>query len=246
MTNDFQAPKKLQRQDLASAEVVAQVDRKWIVCVMDRLLLLIDQHAADERIQLETMLDQPSEPRFLQPPLMLPSLTDHEVTLAMTYRLVLQHWGIHVDIKQGRRRTSLGRSPHFSSSSSSPHFLQQPSTLVVTRLPHLIMDRCILDPSLLTQLLRHYLHALDAHTISTSTCPPGMMDMLKSKACRGAIMFNDPLTMDQCTHLIKSLAKCRFPFQCAHGRPSVVPLMNLGTRQHHRKSRPIRWDAFVE
>lgn len=41
-------------------------------------------------------------------------------------------------------------------------------------------------------------------------------------------MFNDPLTTGECRQLVQRLAECAFPFQCAHGRPSMVPLVDLG------------------
>lgn len=41
-------------------------------------------------------------------------------------------------------------------------------------------------------------------------------------------MFNDPLTLDECLHLLDKLTRCAFPFQCAHGRPSMVPIVDLG------------------
>lgn len=41
-------------------------------------------------------------------------------------------------------------------------------------------------------------------------------------------MFNDPLTLDQCQELLERLSKCAFPFQCAHGRPSMIPVADLG------------------
>ena len=62
-----------------------------------------------------------------------------------------------------------------------------------------------------------------------SDCPKGVLEMLNSRACRSAIMFNDWLSLDQCRDLVRSLARCSFPFQCAHGRPSMVPLVDLGT-----------------
>lgn len=34
----------------------------------------------------------------------------------------------------------------------------------------------------------------------------------------GAIMFNDPLSIEQCERLVKQLSTTVFPFQCAHGR----------------------------
>lgn len=49
-------------------------------------------------------------------------------------------------------------------------------------------------------------------------CPRELLDLVNSKACRGAIMFNDSLTMDQCRRLVEQLAETAFPFQCAHGR----------------------------
>lgn len=41
-------------------------------------------------------------------------------------------------------------------------------------------------------------------------------------------MFNDYLSKAQCQDLVLRLADCVFPFQCAHGRPSMVPLVDLG------------------
>lgn len=40
-------------------------------------------------------------------------------------------------------------------------------------------------------------------------------------------MFNDELSIEQCKTLISRLAECAFPFQCAHGRPSMIPLLDL-------------------
>lgn len=40
--------------------------------------------------------------------------------------------------------------------------------------------------------------------------------------------FGDLLSRSECVELIRKLATCAFPFCCAHGRPSVVPLCVLG------------------
>ena len=40
-------------------------------------------------------------------------------------------------------------------------------------------------------------------------------------------MFNDVLSTDECSTLIQRLAESVFPFQCAHGRPSMVPLVDV-------------------
>lgn len=43
-------------------------------------------------------------------------------------------------------------------------------------------------------------------------------------------MFNDVLSIEDCKALVRNLASCVFPFMCAHGRPSMVPLIDLGER----------------
>jgi len=65
----------------------------------------------------------------------------------------------------------------------------------------------------------------------------GHFDLLKpaerhcswAAACMrvGAIKFGDELSLSDCVRLIRQLSRCRLPFQCAHGRPSLVPLINV-------------------
>ena len=40
-------------------------------------------------------------------------------------------------------------------------------------------------------------------------------------------MFGDSLSDRQCINMISELSKCDMSFMCAHGRPSVVPLVDL-------------------
>lgn len=53
------------------------------------------------------------------------------------------------------------------------------------------------------------------------------LDVLKSRACHGAIRFGDKLTFDQCQELIEQLLKCKVPFRCAHSRCGVSVLESL-------------------
>ena len=43
----------------------------------------------------------------------------------------------------------------------------------------------------------------------------------------GAIKFNDCLSLEESYRLIEALSLCQLPFQCAHGRPSMLPLADL-------------------
>jgi DNA mismatch repair ATPase MutL len=57
-----------------------------------------------------------------------------------------------------------------------------------------------------------------------SSVPRCIRAILNSRACRGAIMFGDALDRDGCESLVRALGSCQWPFSCAHGRPTCVPL----------------------
>lgn len=50
-------------------------------------------------------------------------------------------------------------------------------------------------------------------------------------ACRSAIKFGDRLSIDECQILIQDLKKCKLPFQCAHGRPTLIPIINITNKK---------------
>lgn len=71
-----------------------------------------------------------------------------------------------------------------------------------------------------------YLHQL-ADTHGSAVLPPAVIRILNAKACRSAIMFGDPLLPSECAQLVSSLKATRLCFSCAHGRPTMAPLVNL-------------------
>lgn len=122
--------------------------------------------------------------------------------------------------------------------------LKQEHLLMVKGLPPLIAERSIQSPNLVIDLIRSEIHRNQFASRSTEhsnheqdkhpwlsrigSCPRGLLDMLNSRACRSAIMFNDALSPAQCEQLLQQLSDCAFPFMCAHGRVSMVPLVELG------------------
>ena len=40
-------------------------------------------------------------------------------------------------------------------------------------------------------------------------------------------MFGDKLSLEECKFLLCEISHCHTPFQCAHGRPSVAPILSL-------------------
>jgi hypothetical protein len=45
----------------------------------------------------------------------------------------------------------------------------------------------------------------------------------------GAIMFGDPLLPSECSLIIEELKATSLCFQCAHGRPTTVPIVNVAS-----------------
>ncbi|ORE05686.1 hypothetical protein BCV72DRAFT_229375 [Rhizopus microsporus var. microsporus] len=249
-------PNRLSREDLKSAKVLGQVDCKFIAIKLDdKSILMMDQHAADERIKLESMMKSDIISRktvVLEPyiPFDLNSAAEYEM---MTNDRILEYlkiWGIHL-VTTTTKPIASSISDDTIILSSSHYFSSTPNTkayyrVYVTRLPELIVDRCITNHALIKTIIRDYVYWIVEQqynpAIVKTNCPKGMVDILKSKACRSAIMFNDPLSLEQCQDIVDNLSKASFPFQCAHGRPSVIPL-SLSLKPTVIQ-RTIHWDKF--
>ena len=261
---------KLSKRCLATARVIAQVDRKFILVSMDHIeasghsephaikqngvLVLIDQHAADERIRVEKLLADLCIPISPQ---------DQPLTRGMDYqgldsaiRTTVLLKPICFETTDQERRLFIDHARHFADwgilyQLHSP----QPSTkksslekcrISVKSLPEAIAEKCRLDPRLLIEIMRGEIwkrqggpstraptdtndgnSKADGWLSRISSCPQGILEMLNSRSCRSAIMFNDELSVEQCENLVQRLAGCAFPFQCAHGRPSMIPLVDI-------------------
>lgn len=279
---------KLSKDALSRSRLIAQVDRKFLLVCMDtrlgkgaleegglysqRILVLIDQHAADERIRLEEILADlcrgPNPEAHTIPTAVHPRSAIATIILSRPITFAIHHregnlftadashfaqWGIlySLEPRTEKEQSKISQVTGFQ--------------LIVRALPEAIAERCRVDPKTLIDLLRvDVWKRKDAGlrsktsddqssccpSSSTKTasievdgeqdqprpdwlrrvgnCPQGMLDMIHSRACRSAIMFNDSLTDEESKLLLRKLSKCAFPFQCAHGRPSMVPLVRVG------------------
>lgn len=214
---------RVSTHDLACARVLGQVDQKFILALVPTHdsgdnLVLIDQHAADERVKVEELYRElcSAAAMGLTRPIIL-EFGEEEAQRFEGLQTYFASWGICY-----QRGEMAG------------------NTIRVTHLPNLIAERCRQDPRILIDLLRREVwtgrHRAMRDSWSKDSswvdrmahCPAGLVELVNSRACRTAIMFNDVLTADQCTDLVRKLARCTLPFQCAHGRPSLTVMTNLG------------------
>lgn len=226
--------------------MIAQVDKKYILIKMRGissnteqedeaaqgcdLLVVVDQHAADERIRVESLFTEicsspadPAEPHVsdrIQKTLVF-RVSKREAELMRRYDGDFAEWGIRYHILSSGEESSLH----------------------IDALPRAITDRCTNEPSLAIDMIRTHVYMLSDQLAASraqadsppagwisriGSCPKGLLDLLNSRACRSAIMFNDALELEECKVLMNKLGRCMFPFQCAHGRPSMIPLVDLG------------------
>ncbi|KAJ3574792.1 hypothetical protein NP233_g1526 [Leucocoprinus birnbaumii] len=289
--------------DLTLAKIIGQVDKKFIACLIghttsgdrprtsasepernsvtsdETTLVLIDQHAADERVRVEDFLkelclgflstcDKHLEStcgiriKSLAPPKPI-LLTTHEMRLlneSTEVQEAFRSWGI----------CFAGYSmpdPSTDNPTSNSDNLGLAQILVET-IPDIVSDK-LLQEDELQDLVKGFLAQLQTDLPSYSSlsgaastqdtnqeflwlkalryCPRHLLDLINSKACRGAIMFNDTLTLGECESLVQRLALTAYPFQCAHGRPSLVPLIELGPQTGNlgqRRASPFDWSKL--
>ncbi|CAN1190241.1 DNA mismatch repair protein MLH3 [Linum perenne] len=217
LTGSLLIPDSLHKNFLKEAKVLHQVDKKFIPVVADGTLAIIDQHAADERIRLEELQD-----KVLSGKARTISYLDAEQELILPefgYQLLpayadqIRDWGWICKM----------RSQDSGIFDKNMNVMHQNRAMVT-----LIAVPCILGVNLSCRDLLEFLQQL-ADTDGASTVPPCVVRILNLKACRGAIMFGDSLLPSECALIVEELEKTRLCFQCAHGRPTTVPLVKLAT-----------------
>ena len=192
--------------------MVGQVDRKYLLlksCWGREMLVIGDQHAMDERQRYEALLQ--SEKRVITGSRHVSeavALSRELNETLLDHAAAVESWGFRWKIEE---QAGLGEGSGPSS-----------SLCRVSRVP------LVMNEPLCAEDLVEFLRQLSVKTGAQSTLPPAVTRLLQSKACRGAIMFGDPISHSVGANLIESLYyRTKLPFQCAHGRPSVVPLTTL-------------------
>ncbi|XP_069997820.1 DNA mismatch repair protein Mlh3 [Penaeus vannamei] len=225
-------PYKFSQEMLQTCRVLGQLDKKFIACEItytssdptlhkvSEIIVLFDQHAVHERVRLETLTEENYETLengervirtcMITPPLEM-TLPESEVRLMMAYAKTFILWGLHFT----------------QVSASQVNFQSIPSILVARERHELRQRRCQSATAIIESIVRDVCYTLHQTGGIVSTMPKPLMNVLCSQACRGAIKFGDELSYDECKNLVKSLSSCALPFQCAHGRPSIVPVVNL-------------------
>ncbi|WP_435185074.1 DNA mismatch repair endonuclease MutL [Halobellus sp. EA9] len=182
---------------LPSMRILGQLHDTYVVAETDSGMVLVDQHAADERVnyeRLQTELDGDVATQALAEPVAL-ELTAREAALFAEYREALAELGFHAE-RTGDR------------------------TVEVASVPAVFAEA--LDPERLRDALTAFVAEGDSG--GARTVDAVVDDLLADLACYPSVTGNTSLTEGSAVGLLEALDDCENPYACPHGRPVVVSI----------------------
>ena len=185
------APETETTHDWPLGRAIAQLHGVYILAENHAGLVLVDMHAAHERIVYERLKGQLDDARITSQPLLIPATfaaTPHEVATAESAAAVLQRLGLEI-------------TP-FS-----------PKTLAVRAVPTSLAAGDAVD------LARSVLAELSQHEAGT-VIERAQHELLATMACHGAVRANRRLTHEEMTALLRQMEATERSDQCNHGRPT--------------------------
>ncbi|KAM9907787.1 hypothetical protein OXX69_006297 [Metschnikowia pulcherrima] len=199
-------------------KAISQIDNSFILATIGSGLYVMDQHACDERITVEALTNEYIEQllddrcdlrvRCEDPVTFRLSITQKKI--AIENHGLLSSWGIDFQIEE--------------------------DLIIITHLPRFLQTNT--EAKVIWSCFVQCLHHLGEKGVlkSNSTrspnnkiahmkkLPSALNEAINNRACRSSVKFGQSLNSQESTSLLIALADCENPFQCAHGRPTLVPL----------------------
>ncbi|AGB37958.1 DNA mismatch repair endonuclease MutL [Natronococcus occultus] len=184
-------------ETLPALRVLGQYTDTYLVCEATDGLVLIDQHAADERVNYERLREAFADDPAAQS---LASAVELELTATEaeafeSYREALARLGFHANRVDDR-------------------------TVAVTTVPAVLEET--LEPERLRDVLTSFVEG--DREAGAETIDALADEFLGDLACYPSITGNTSLTEGSVVDLLRALDDCENPYSCPHGRPVIVRL----------------------
>jgi DNA mismatch repair protein MutL len=182
-----------EKRDFDSLRVIGQLHHTYMICEADDGLILIDQHAAHERVLYEQLTRRGENQRTPSQTLLVPETVElgfREVQALEVLMPQLQELGLDVEPFGG-------------------------GTVVVKSVPGFLAGREV------RPLLMEMAEA--AGGSAGPSDPQAVLDFCRQRAaCHGAIRAGQVLSPEQMQALLKQLDDCGNLSHCPHGRPTWI------------------------
>jgi DNA mismatch repair protein MutL len=179
-------------------QIIGVLNKLYVLMENADGLVLVDQHAAHERILFEELRRRMEEQGVPTQKLLLPQTFDvppRDADWIERNISILQNMGIGIE--------SFG-----------------PGTFKIDSLPTFLN---VSDPA---QFMRKVIDDLKSAGNCTSPMRLGE-EMIAKTVCRHAVKANDPLRYPEIEKLIRDLLECDLPYCCPHGRPTMIQISLL-------------------
>ena len=186
--------------------VFGQLDNSYILCQTKEGLLIIDQHAAHERVLYERLTAGSAKISSQQQALLMPITLELTQQEAMYLEDNLTLWkDLGFDIEE------------FG-----------PDTFIIRSIP------LVTKETNLVELVRDIIDQLQQDDAPPKG--PGLKDkLITMMACKMAIKAGDKLESDEIVSLLKQMTDPGRPYTCPHGRPAMIKLsLSELARKFHR------------
>lgn len=176
--------------------LVGVIGKLYVVLESDRGLVLLDQHAAHERILFEQMLNRLEQnQQAASQKLLLPETVELSVRDALFLReqlTALTRLGVGLS-EFGERTFLLDALPPMVKASNPRQFVLE-----------------------LVDELKAAGHEVNALRLGEH--------VVAKTVCRHAVKANDPLAGPELENLVNDLRHCAMPYTCPHGRPTLIEM----------------------
>ncbi|MEA1989803.1 MAG: DNA mismatch repair endonuclease MutL [Pseudomonadota bacterium] len=173
----------------------AQLHGVFILAENERGLVLVDMHAAHERVVYERFKSQWQQDRLISQPLLVPmamTFEQSQIAIWETYQALFEKLGFQLE--------SIG-----------------PEQLKVTAVPVLLAKSDI--PGLVNDMIADL-----AVAGQTQQVEERINEILSTMACHGSVRANRQLTIAEMNALLREMEITERSDQCNHGRPTWVQL----------------------
>lgn len=206
MSNKYQPAQQPVAQAQNLARIIGQLFNTYIILEQHGELLIIDQHAAHERIIYEARKKQFSECEGTL--LLFPetiNLASHQCSLIKDHDLLFKQQGISITIN----------TSSITITTAPPRIQQQALKNIIQETVAFIEEHENLDPAHLRQQLYEFIHS--------------------QIACKGAVKAGDKLTELEMQKLVTDLLSCENRYICVHGRPTIFSMSKNELHKHFQR-----------